>query len=411
MTHLNATRFGLGIVGLMALCLAGCTGGGEDDVLRDRGGKQDDLVDNCGQPRVVLEQSMGGLEFNRPVAAVFHPTEAGAWYVVEQRGVVWRVALHPDGSADASPFIDFREQVESRPNEAGLLGIALHPDFDLNGNVFLSYTALVGNSLESRVSRLVSADGGATLDPATEEVLISVEQPFANHNGGHIAFGPDEFLYIGWGDGGDAGDPLGNGQDRSVLLGKLLRIDIDRGDPYEIPSDNPFTGSATTRPEIFALGLRNPWRFSFDRETGALWLADVGQNKAEEINIITSGGNYGWNHREGAGCFLDFSCDGGFIDPVSEYGRGEGISITGGCVYRGSRNPSLIGAYIVGDFGSGRLWAVETDDSGEVSRRIVGATGTSPSAFAEGPDGEVFLIDHTSGKISWIAEGPIVDCN
>lgn len=401
------------LVGLtaLALCVAGCAGESEEDVLRDPGGKGDDLVDNCGQPRVLLDESMGGFEFNRPVAAVFHPTAEGVWYVVEQRGVVWRIALAADGSADAKPFIDFRSHVESRPNEAGLLGIALHPDFDLNGTVFLSYTALVGNSLESRVSRLSSADGGKTLDASTEEILISVTQPFQNHNGGNIAFGPDGFLYIGWGDGGDAGDPMGNGQNPTVLLGKILRIDVDSGDPYGIPSDNPFADSMTTRPEIFALGLRNPWRFSFDRETGALWLADVGQNKLEEIDIITSGGNYGWNLREGASCFLDASCDGAFIDPISEYGRGEGISITGGYVYRGTRNPSLAGAFIAGDFGSGRLWAVDTDDDGTVRRRIVAATGTSPSSFAEGPDGELFLIDHTSGKISQIVEGDIVECN
>ncbi len=292
-----------------------------------------------------------------------------------------------------------------------MLGLAFHPRYPADPRVFVSYTT---GSLVSRISVFRSNDGGATLDLTTEQVLISVNQPESNPNGGNIAFGPDGLLYIGFGDGGGGGDvhgTIGNGQELATLLGKILRIDVDATPPagtkYSIPSTNPFptgarcdaNGSATAGArcaEIYAYGFRNPWRFSFDRQGGALWVADVGEGTWEEIDRVTVGGNYGWRCREGAHAF-NASCGGAtnLIDPIAEYGHSVGSSITGGFVYRGSAYPTLVGRYVFGDFGSGRLFSIDSTTAPTLSISGGSDTSVKPAAFGERRDGEVFAVSYT----------------
>ena len=365
---------------------------------------------------VKLERAFSGLRFQRPVALLQAPGEAARWFVVEQPGVV-RVF---DGDAMGKPpavFVDIRDRVDDGPNEAGLLGMAFHPDFADNRQVFLSYTA-PGRPLVSRVSRFTSADDGRTLDRGSERILITLDQPFGNHNGGHVAFGPDGYLYAGYGDGGAGGDPHGNGQNTQTLLGAMLRIDVDLpspkrslgfaqaggGRPYAVPPDNPFAASPGGRPEIFAWGLRNPWRFSFDRATGELWVADVGQGLWEEVHRVVRGGNYGWNIREGAHCYGARSCDtSGLVDPVVEYSHAQGCSITGGYRYRGRAIPALTGVYVYGDYCSGRIWGLYLDGAGGPESRWLLDTSLSISSFGEGNDGELYVLDHRGGGIYRLA--------
>ena len=282
-------------------------------------------------------------------------------------------------------------------------------------------------SLVSRISSFRTTDGGATLDPTTEQILLTVNQPEDNHNGGHIAFGPDGLLYIGFGDGGGANDmhgAIGNGQLLSTLLGKMLRIDVDHvptGATYGIPTSNPFAAGASCRvggttaagnrcAEIYAWGLRNPWQFSFDRGNGTLWAADVGQGDWEEIDRITLGGNYGWRCREGAHAFNSVCGDGtNLIDPVAEYSHSAGSSITGGFVYRGTALPSLIGRYVFGDYGSGRLWSIASDTAPTVTVTAGAPTGLNPSAFGEGLDGELYVVSYngTLHRIGLAANTPV----
>jgi glucose/arabinose dehydrogenase len=279
-----------------------------------------------------------------------------------------------------------------------LLGVAFHPRFAENGFVYVSYTA-PGAPLTSVVARFNSPDRGVTMDVNSETALLTLPQPFANHNGGHIVFGSDGMLYVGFGDGGSEGDPNGNGQDTNTLLGKILRLDVDNAAPYAIPGDNPFAGGGG-RGEIWAFGLRNPWRFQFDRGTGALWAGDVGQNQFEEVDRITRGGNFGWNIREGAHCFSDPQCStAGLIDPVAEYDHTEGCSITGGFVYRGSAIPSLSGSYVYGDFCSGRIWALANEQP-----QVIADTTLAISSFAEDSTGELLVID-MAGQIYGLRAG------
>ncbi|MEW6488037.1 MAG: PQQ-dependent sugar dehydrogenase [Thermodesulfobacteriota bacterium] len=343
-----------------------------------------------------LEPSFPGLAFQLPVAALQAPGDAGRWFVVEKGGTVRSFLA---GAASPSTFVDISDRVDAVPGEAGLLGLAFHPDWQTNREVFLSYTAPGPGgavALVSRLSRFRSTDGGATLDPATEEILLAVDQPFANHNGGHAAFGPDGFLYLGLGDGGSGGDPLGHGQDTETLLGAFLRLDVDAGAPYAIPPGNPFAQGGG-RPEIFAWGFRNPWRWSFDRATGELWCGDVGQGAWEEVNQVLVGRNYGWNVREGAHCFGAATCDTvGLEDPVAEYSHAEGCSVTGGYVYRGTRIPSLTGTYVYGDFCSGTVWGLAP---GNREPRVLVPSGLNISSFAEGSGGELHVLDYASGEI------------
>ncbi|MES9993160.1 MAG: PQQ-dependent sugar dehydrogenase, partial [Candidatus Thiodiazotropha sp.] len=279
-----------------------------------------------------------------PLVGLFQvPGDNSEWYAVRQTGQVVRFDNDPGVSA-TQVFIDISDRVDYG-GEKGLLGMAFHPDYASNGFVYLSYTASPGSGLESRISRYSLDLDTQALDPDSEQILLTVSQPFSNHNGGHIAFGPDGLLYIGLGDGGSGGDPQGHGQNTATLLGSMLRIDVGAGlGSYTIPADNPFV-SAGGAAEIYAYGLRNPWRWSFDRQTGELWLGDVGQNAYEEIDIIYSGGNYGWNLMEGSHCYpSSANCDAtGLTLPVAEYDHSQGISVTGGYVYRGSAMPQMQG--------------------------------------------------------------------
>lgn len=322
----------------------------------------------------------------------------GRLLVLEQPG---RVRLIVNGGLQAAPFLDITDRVGSQGNEQGLLGIALHPQFAENGFFYLDYTNRAGATVISRFQTLAD---GTRADPASEKILLTIDQPYANHNGGSLAFGPDGMLYIGTGDGGSAGDPQGNGQKLTTLLGKLLRIDVNGGDPYAIPADNPFADGQQGRKEIWAYGLRNPWRFSFDRLTGDLWIADVGQNAWEEINFQPAGApggvNYGWNFREGAHPYRGEPPAGlSLTDPVAEYPHPEGCSVTGGFVYRGENLPEFFGIYLYGDYCNGRVWGLLRQPDGSWQSQLLFETGTYLSSFGEDVSGELYLLDQRSGSV------------
>jgi glucose/arabinose dehydrogenase len=343
------------------------------------------------------------LSFDSAIAMLQAPTDNGNWYVVEQGGTIQRFSGATPSSA--SPY---GTVTVTSGGEMGLLGMAFHPGFPAtDSRVFLSYTLRVGGQLVSRVSSF--ANSTATALGPTETVLLTVNQPEDNHNGGNIAFGPDGYLYIGLGDGGGGGDnhgSIGNGQRLTTLLGKMLRIDVDAGTPYGIPSSNPFATqplcpaagrSSGECPEIYAWGLRNPWRWSFDRETGGLWVGDVGQGAWEEINRVNLGGNYGWRCREGA---HDYNNSGStcssvtLIDPVTEYPHGNGdLSITGGYVYRGTQSTALRGHYLFADYGSGiiRSWNPQDAPRSRDPATLLDTSLNIPS-FAEGNDGELYVV-------------------
>lgn len=359
------------------------------------------------------------LSFTTPIGLLQAPGDDSRWFVVQQDGVVQQ--FNGTSPASASNFIDITDRVRDG-GEMGLLGMAFHPNFPTDNRVFLSYTN--GTSpLVSRISAFTSSDGGATLNPGSETILLTVEQPETNHNGGHVAFGPDGYLYIGLGDGGGGGDvhgDRGNGQRLTTMLGKLLRIDIDGATPYEIPPSNPYSANAACPaagrasgecPEIFAYGFRNPWRWNFDRANGELWLADVGQGEWEEVDTVTLGGNYGWRCREGAHDFNSGTpgCSaGGLIDPVAEYNHTLGYSITGGYVYRGSQSTSLVGRYLFGDFGSGRIWAWIAENATQPREPTqLLDTDLNISSFGQGNDGELYVINYggTLHRINFEASG------
>jgi glucose/arabinose dehydrogenase len=297
--------------------------------------------------------------------------------------------------------------------------VAFHPQFPTDPRVYVSYTALEGAQLVSRLAEYRSRDGGVTLDPASELILLHVNQPEANHNGGHVLFGPDGFLYLGLGDGGGGGDAhgtIGNGQDLNTLLGKMLRIDVNAVVlPYGIPASNPFaanapcgvggTGSAPCA-EIYAWGLRNPWRYSFD-SGGALWIGDVGQGSWEEVDRISVSVNLGWRCREGAHAY-NANCGAGMnlTDPVAEYGHNPDGAITGGFVYRGSKHPSIAGQYIFGDYVSGRLFHISaaTSASSTLSVTTGDPSGISLSAFGEDQNGEIYAVDYAGGGAGGLYE-------
>ncbi|MFW9850551.1 MAG: PQQ-dependent sugar dehydrogenase [Candidatus Thorarchaeota archaeon] len=316
------------------------------------------------------------LSFDRPVDLQAPRDGSNRLFVVEQAGRI-HAFENVDNVSESTTFLDISDKVIAPPeggNEEGLLGLAFHPDFSTNGYFFVYYsTNTPRRTVLSRFT--VDAQYPDMADLSSERIIIEIEQPYANHNGGQVSFGLDGYLYIALGDGGSGGDPLGNGQNRSTLLGALLRIDVDKtqeGLNYSIPSDNPFIDlSDSVRKEIYAYGLRNPWRFSFDNQTGNLWVGDVGQNAIEEIDLIEAGGNYGWNTKEGTSCYNPaIGCDStGLIDPITEYTHNLGRSVTGGFVYRGTGIPSLYGKYIYGDFISGRIWSLEYND-GEVLENV-----------------------------------------
>lgn len=364
-------------------------------------------------PDVSLTQVFPQVALSQPLVLLQAPGDPSRWFVAERAGVIRMFDNDPAANSTAE-FLDISSKV-STLGEGGLLGMAFHPSFPGTPEVYVSYTTASDGQLISIVSRFQSNDGGATLDPASEQPLMFVPQPQTNHNGGNIAFGPDGYLYIAFGDGGGAGDPGENAQNLSNVLGAMLRIDIDGLSPYEIPPDNPFPspdlctqgfGATDPCPEIYAYGLRNPWRFSFDSATGDLWLGDVGQNAWEEVDVITAGGDYGWDDREGAHCFEPpTDCDTDSIDPVTEYGRDLGNSITGGHVYRGAAIPELQGWYVFGDFGSGIVFGIVADSSSFVEPEVFLDTDLSIVTFARDLDGELYLADIASGRIFQVIPG------
>jgi len=333
------------------------------------------------------------LDFDRPVYIGHAGDGSHRLFVLEQAGRVLAFENRND-VREANVVLDIRDRVRTSHNEEGLLGLAFDPAFADNGAFYLYYST-------SRPRRVVlsrwrmSKDDPNLADPDSERVLLEVEQPYGNHNGGWIEFGPDRKLYVGLGDGGAGGDPHGAGQDLSTLLAKILRLEIDERGALRIPADNPFVGKANARPEIWAYGLRNPWRCGFDRQTGSLWCGDVGQDAFEEVDIVVKGGNYGWRHFEGNHAF-DPPRGGGAKDaiaPVFEYDRRQGQSITGGYVYRGLHLPALRGAYVYGDYVSGNVWALVRNRDGVVSNELV-AQVPAVASFGEDEAGELFAVGH-----------------
>jgi glucose/arabinose dehydrogenase len=341
--------------------------------------------------------------FAEPLAVVDAGDDSGRLFVVEKGGTI---RIINDGSVVQTPFLDITDRVGSRAYEQGLLGLAFAPDYAESGLLYVNYTDLSGNT---RISRFTVTDDPNVADPASEEVTLRQAQPYPNHNGGHLAFGPDNYLYIGLGDGGSGGDPQGNGQRLDTWLGKILRIEVDpefvpEGQPYGIPDDNPYIDQEGALPEIWAHGLRNPWRFSFDRETGDLWIADVGQDQIEEINLAAGnppGLNYGWNPTEGTQCYLVAGCDtSGFTLPAMEYTHDEGgCSVTGGYVYRGEEMPDLQGDYVFADFCSGFLWTGSSDDGATWTMSPPIETGLGISAFGEDAEGNLYFADLPGGGV------------
>ncbi len=328
-------------------------------------------------------------DFRRPLALAHAGDDR--LYVVEQEGVIW---ILENGERLAKPFLDLRQRVNDRANEQGLLDLAFHPDYALNGHFFINYTVENGATHISRFS--LSADPQRA-DADSEMLLLKIDQPYGNHNGGALAFGPDGHLYIGMGDGGSGGDPLGNGQRLDTLLGKILRVDVGE-EPYAIPPDNPFAQGGG-RAEIWASGLRNPWRIAFDPVSEDLYIADVGQNQWEEINFQAAGSpggdNYGWNLREGAHPFAGGA--GSFIDPVAEYDHSMGCSVTGGETVRDPRLPGWSGVYLYGDYCSGRIWGLLPAGDGTWSIQLLYETDLKISAFGRDISGRVYLVDHRGG--------------
>jgi glucose/arabinose dehydrogenase len=348
--------------------------------------------------------------FSQPVALLQAPGDSNFWYVLEKNGVV-RVFANDQAASATSIFLDISAVVDPS-GEGGLLGMAFHPNYPLTPEVIVSYTR-TGSPLTSYISKFTSTDNGQTLNGGTEEVLFTVLQDQSNHNGGNIAYGPDGNIYVAFGDGGGAGDPNENAQNTSNLKGTIVRITVNAGTGFSIPSDNPFaanaictqgTGAAAC-PEIFAWGLRNPWRFSFDSVTGKLWAGDVGQGAFEEIDLIELGNNYGWNDREGAHCFDPMTgCANTFAEPITEYGRTLGGSITGGYVYRGSTLTDLVGWYVFGDFSSGRLFAIREDSSTGTVLDELDQTGLQIVSFGQGNDGELYILNF-AGTIHQLIAG------
>jgi glucose/arabinose dehydrogenase len=351
--------------------------------------------------RVALDLRPVAGGFESPIGLTDAPDAESRLYVIEQPG---RIRSFTSGG-DVQPFLDISDRLVAG-GEQGLLGLAFHPDYEEDGRFFVNYTDTNGDTV---VSSFTAPDGAG--DPSSEQILLTVDQPFANHNGGHLAFGPDGYLYIALGDGGSAGDPENNGQRLDTLLGKLLRIDVDAGgsDPYAIPDDNPFAGEEEARPEIWAYGLRNPWRFSFDRETGDLWIADVGQDVYEEVNREAargSGGlNYGWRVVEGPDCYEEGCDTGDFVAPVATYTHDFGCSITGGYVYRGEAFPNLQGAYVAGDYCSGNIWALPADVRSVADPEPALDTELRISSFGEDADGELYLTDAAGGSVFQVIDG------
>ena len=367
------------------------------------------VAGGCSLSRGSLGAELVADGFTAPLFVCSQPGDADRLYVVEQGGKIWIIS---GGVPLPIPFLDISGLISSG-SERGLLGLAFHPDYGLNGFFYVNYTEKTrGETVVARYQR--SGDDENSADPTSGYTVLTIPQPFANHNGGMIAFGPDRYLYIASGDGGGANDPDGNGQNLATLLGKILRIDVDLEAPYAVPPDNPFKVQPGTREEIWAYGLRNPWRFSFDTSTGDIYIGDVGQDAREEIDFQAAaslgGENYGWDIAEG------IACQGGsgtcglsplYAAPVYDYDHRSGESITGGYVYRGAAIETFRGYYLFGDFVSGRVWSFKLEggvpvDLTEHTRDLTPAGGRSIgaiSSFGEDASGELYIVDYSDGEI------------
>jgi uncharacterized repeat protein (TIGR03806 family) len=411
MTRLPASFAGASVGLLLAGLVLGCGGGGGGGGGSDEGPVGLDVRvpvttlefpgvgPTTGSVRGV--DAFPSLRFSAPVLVTHAPGDATRLFVVEQRGRI-RVVEGTGAAATVSTFLDISSIVTQAMGEQGLLGLAFDPGYATNRRFYVNYIA-TGSPRLTVVARYECSEADPDVADTTGTILFTVEQPFANHNAGMLAFGPDGFLYGSIGDGGSAGDPGNHGLDTTSLLGKIFRIDVRTAGGagvYAIPTDNPFAGATDgRRREIYAWGLRNPWRFSFDRVSGALWCGDVGQATREEIDVVRLGGNYGWRAMEGTFLHSEDDVDRGpFDEPVFEYGRSQGNCVIGGYVYRGAALPALYGAYVYADHNSGRLWALTWDGSQVVSNVEIGSL-PSPSSFGEDAAGELFACDYDGGRI------------
>lgn len=367
------------------------------------------LIPSTHADGIRLQPVWPGLKVERPITLLAAPDGTGRQFLVQQRGKVLILPASGTGT-ETRTFLDLSDRkMEENPFEEGLTGMAFHPEFKENGKCYVCYSQQEPKrSVISEFS--ASASDPDKADPASERILLQVPQPFWNHNSGNMLFGQDGMLFISFGDGGKRDDPLRMAQNRFSFLGKIIRIDVNTrtgSRPYGIPSDNPFLKQEAVLPEIYAYGLRNPWGLSIDQPTGLFWCADVGQDIWEEINLITKGGNYGWSWREGAQPFVirqePAPADGKFIDPIHQYDHSQGLSITGGFVYRGQALPALAGHYLYGDFGNGRIWALNYDSAAgkvlsntELYKAPPGAKGQAslkPTALVADPAGEPLVLD------------------
>lgn len=339
-------------------------------------------------------------KLKQPLDLCWIPGQTDRALVVEQPGTI-RWIVGDETTAEAPLALDLRDLVLTKGREEGLLALTLHPKFVENGRLFV--WCCVDNPRRNQLIEYRLPPGATAVDRASQAVLLSIDDPANNHNGGTLCFGPDGMLYVSTGDGGAGGDPWNNAQNLDSLLGKVLRLDVDGGKPYAVPKDNPFVGRSGAKPEVWAYGLRNVWRMSFDRETGVLWGGDVGQNKYEEVTRIEKGGNHGWKLREGKHDFKMIANPGPLVEPVHEYGRDLGISITGGFVYRGKAIPDLVGWYVFADFQTGRVWALTTGD-GPTRVIDLGHPRHNISGFAQDPAGELYYTAF-DGRIYRIVGG------
>lgn len=356
----------------------------------------DSILDNEITPiatDIEIINAFPNLQFIRPLDLQSPNDGTNRIFIVEQRGII-NVFENSSTVTSSNIFLNIESIVDDSEDEMGLLALAFHPNYQTNGYFYVNYSLSRTLSVVSRFQ--VSPPNSAIADPNSELRLLEIPQPFTNHNGGKLAFGPDGFLYISSGDGGSAGDPQGNAQNRTNLLGNILRIDIDNtenGLNYAIPNNNPYVGSPTFRNEIFAYGLRNPWRISFDIQTGVLWAGDVGQDNFEEIDIIENGNNYGWNILEGNNCFQMTICDASNLtSPVFQYSHDNGdVSITGGYVYRGNNIPQLQGRYVYGDFVSGRIWSFSAELSSNPDNELIEDTDLNIASFGTDMNNELYI--------------------
>jgi len=377
---------------LLAMLCSGC------------GGKSNTPPPTAGPPpTLVLTPDVSGL--THPVDLQFPSDGSNRMFIVQQPGSIRILA---NGSLVATPFLDITAKISSG-GEMGLLGLAFHPQFTQNHLFYVHYDRTVAGQIQSVIAEYhVSAGDVNVADTNSERILLTVDQPFSNHKGGQIVFGPDGFLYIGFGDGGSGGDPMGNGQNLQTMLGKMLRIDVNNqsgGKQYAIPPANPFAHGGGL-PEIFAYGLRNPWRFSFERGGTRLFVGDVGQDAFEEVDILESGKNYGWNVMEGLHCYNpSTACNmTGLTMPILEYPHRDGEAVIGGFIYRGSAIAGLSGAYVFGDYISGTIWKLVESPPGTWTRTTLLSTGRNISSFGQDTSGELYVLDYSGSVLKLAAQ-------